>query len=56
MSRQDRTRVRFTKDTHLPRFTMSAGTEWEARKEKFTANGFSCGGGFIEKDRYEVIR
>lgn len=56
MSRQDRTRVRFLKDTHLPRFTMKAGKIWEKRTEKFTDKGFPCGGGFVEKDRYEVIR
>lgn len=55
MSRHDRTRVRFTKDTHLPRFTMKVGKVWEARKDKFTDKGFPCGGGFVEKDRYEVL-
>ena len=56
MSRQCRTRVRFIKDTHLPRFMMEAGRIWEKRTEKFTDKGFPCGGGFVEKDRYEVIK
>lgn len=55
MSRSDRTKVRFLVDTYLPRFTMKAGQVWEKRTEKFTDKGFPCGGGFVEKDRYEVI-
>jgi len=35
---------------------MKAGKTWEKRAEKFTEGGFPMGGGFVEKDRYEVIK
>lgn len=55
VSRLDRMRVRFIKDTHLPRFTLKAGEFWEKRADRFTDRGFPVGGGFAEKDRYVVI-
>lgn len=56
MSRPARVKVRFLRDTHLPRFIMKAGAVWEKRADRFTDQGFPCGGGFVEKDRYEVVK
>ena len=56
MSRPQRVVVQFLKDTHLPRFTMKKGQIWEKRADRLTDDGFPCGGGFVEKDRYEEIK
>lgn len=47
--------VRFLRDTALPRFTMRKGQEWRVRDQRLTNEGFTLGGGFVERDRYEVV-
>jgi len=56
MSRLNMVTVRFLRDTALPRFTMRAGREWRVRVERLTPEGFTLGGGFVESDRYEVVK
>jgi len=47
--------VRIVKDVRLPRFTMRKGELWRVRKTKLTNAGFELGGGFIERNHYEII-
>ena len=49
------TKVRVIKKTMLPRFSLIEGEFWDVRTAKLTRQGFIVGGGFLEKDRYEII-
>ena len=46
--------VTFAKDCHLPRFKMYKGEKWKIRKSRLTENGFTLGGGWVEKSYYEI--
>lgn len=50
-----RIRVAFTKDAHLPRFTMRIGATWEFMPHKIEKDGFYVGGGFVTNDMFKVI-
>jgi hypothetical protein len=48
--------VVFTVDTYLPRFTMRIGETWSFRESKLTAEGFTCGNGFVPASNFEVVK
>ena len=56
MATIDRIRVRFTSYIRLPRFDFQIDDEWEVRRSKITQEGFPVGGGFVDSDKYVIIR
>lgn len=54
--RSSRVRVKFLSHVKLPRFDLYIDFEWEVRRIKVTQEGFPIAGGFVEADKYEVIR
>lgn len=54
--RNSRIRVRFISYVRLPRFDLHKDFIWEVRRSKVTQEGFEIGGGFVESNKYEVIR
>jgi len=55
-SKLRRIKVEFTRDLHLPRFTMVKGDTWEVRVDRLEQEGFKLGGGFVISNDYRVIR
>jgi len=47
--------VAFTRDVHLPRFTVRSGEVWEVRVDRLQRIGFTLGGGFVNNDEFEVV-
>lgn len=47
--------ILFTKETHLPRFTLTIGEKIKVRADRIDDDGFTYGGGWVESDRYVVI-
>lgn len=54
--RSSRVRVKFLSYVRLPRFDLHKDFEWEVRRSKVTQGGFEIGGGFVDSDKYKVIR